>query len=54
MRVTCGDREYPLSLPAGTRDALVNGSWDGTGQLLENLDQVRSVAASLPYVSGAW
>ena len=54
MRVTCGDRAYPLSLPAGTRDALVNGSWDGTGQLLENLDQVRSVAASLPYVSGAW
>ena len=54
MRVTCGDREYPLSLPAGTRDALVNGSWDGTGQLLENLDQVRGVAASLPYVSGAW
>jgi hypothetical protein len=32
----------------------VNGSWDATGQLLENLDQVRSVAASLPYVSGAW
>jgi 3-isopropylmalate/(R)-2-methylmalate dehydratase small subunit len=54
MTVTCGGKDYPLLLPSGTRDALVNGSWDATGQLLENLDQVRSVAASLPYVSGSW
>ena len=54
MKVTCGGNAYPLSMPSGARDALVNGSWDGTGQLLENLDQVRAVAASLPYVSGAW
>jgi 3-isopropylmalate/(R)-2-methylmalate dehydratase small subunit len=54
MKVTCSGKAYPLSMPSGTRDALVNGSWDATGQLLENFDQVRTVAASLPYVSGAW
>jgi 3-isopropylmalate/(R)-2-methylmalate dehydratase small subunit len=54
MTVTCGGKEYPLSLPSGARDALVNGSWDATGQLLENVDQVRAVAARLPYVSAAW
>ena len=35
-----------------TRDAFLNGSWDATGQLLENLDRSASVAARLPYVSG--
>jgi 3-isopropylmalate/(R)-2-methylmalate dehydratase small subunit len=54
MKVTCGGKAYPLSLPSGARDALVNGSWDATGQLLENFDQVRAVAGRLPYVSGAW
>jgi 3-isopropylmalate/(R)-2-methylmalate dehydratase small subunit len=54
MKVTCGGKEYPLSLPSGARDALVNGSWDATGQLLEDFAEVRAVAARLPYVSGAW
>jgi 3-isopropylmalate/(R)-2-methylmalate dehydratase small subunit len=54
MKVTCGGKAYSLSLPSGARDALVNGSWDATGQLLDNFDQVREVAARLPYVSGAW
>ena len=54
MTVTCGGTQYPLTLPSGARDALVNGSWDATGQLLENFNEVRAVAASLPYVSAAW
>ena len=54
MTVTCGQARYDISLPSGARDALLNGSWDGTGLLLENLDQVRQVAAGLPYVSNSW
>jgi len=54
MTVTCGGRPFPLSLPSAARDALLHGSWDGTGLLVENLDQVRQVAARLPYVSQSW
>jgi hypothetical protein len=39
-------------LPAAARDAFLNGSWDATGLLLENFDEVRAVAERLPYVSG--
>jgi 3-isopropylmalate/(R)-2-methylmalate dehydratase small subunit len=52
MRVKAGGREHELSLPPGARDAFVNGSWDATGLLLENDEEVRAVAARLPYVSG--
>jgi hypothetical protein len=31
---------------------LLNGTWDATGLLLENLDDVRARARQLPYVSG--
>jgi hypothetical protein len=36
-------------MPPSARDALTSGLWDGTGMLLQNLDQVREVAARLPY-----
>jgi hypothetical protein len=39
-------------VPAGAREAFTAGTWDATGQLLDNFDQVRNVAKSLPYVSG--
>ena len=54
MTVTCGQARHEISLPSAARDALLHGSWDGTGLLLENLDQVRQVAAGLPYVSNSW
>ena len=53
MRVTCGEARYRLSLPAARATRSSNGSWDATGLLLENLDQVREVAGRLPYVSGS-
>ena len=52
MRVTAAGREHEITLPSGARDAFLNGSWDATGLLLENFDQVQAVAARLPYVSG--
>lgn len=44
---TCG-----AVVPAGAREAFAAGTWDATGLLLHQFDQVRNVAAQLPYVSG--
>ena len=54
MKVTAGGRTFDISLPAGAREAFLEGTWDATGLLLENYDQVRAVAASLPYVTASW
>lgn len=54
MRVTAQGRAFELSLPATAREALLDGSWDATGLLLDEFDQVRAVATQLPYVSGKW
>jgi len=52
MQVSAAGRSFPVSLPSAARDAFLNGSWDATGLLLENFDEVRAVAQRLPYVSG--
>jgi len=44
-----GDVRFPFSMKPGAREALLHGLWDPIGQLLEHTDDVRSVAASLPY-----
>ena len=54
MRVGAGGREYELSLPAGVRDAFLDGSWDATGLLREKPDEIDALADRLPYVSGRW
>jgi 3-isopropylmalate/(R)-2-methylmalate dehydratase small subunit len=54
MRVTVAGQAYELSLPPAAREAFLDGSWDATGLLLENYDEVRMVASRLPYVSGNW
>ena len=41
-------------MPAPARDAFLDGSWDATGLLLENYEDVRALAARLPYVTGNW
>ena len=51
MRVTAGGASYAIALPAAAREAFMDGSWDATGLLLENLDEVRAVAARLPYAN---
>jgi 3-isopropylmalate/(R)-2-methylmalate dehydratase small subunit len=51
MRVSAGGRAYEVFLPNAARDAFLDGSWDATGLLLEDFDQVRAVAARLPYVT---
>ena len=45
-------RTVPLGMPAAVRDSLLTGQWDATGLLLADFDDVRRVAAGLPYVAG--
>ncbi len=42
----------PISLPESTRQALITGEWDATGLLLDRYDDVRALAARLPYLNG--
>jgi len=50
--VTAGDLKIAATLPAAVRDAFVSGQWNPTAMLLDKFDDVKSVANSLPYVSG--
>ena len=52
MTVEGASLRISADMPASARDALTSGLWDGTGMLLQNLDQVRAVAARLPYTRG--
>jgi len=44
------DTQWALSIKPGAREALQKGLWDPIGQLLEGKEQIRTVAASLPYM----
>jgi 3-isopropylmalate/(R)-2-methylmalate dehydratase small subunit len=50
MRATAGTLDIAVHLPAAARDALITGRWDGLGLLLQDFDQVRAFAATLPYL----
>ena len=52
MTITGGELSIPVQLPPAARDGFLDGSWDATGLLLERFDEVRVVAARLPYLSG--
>jgi 3-isopropylmalate/(R)-2-methylmalate dehydratase small subunit len=51
MRVTAAGRSFEVTLPSAARDSFLDGSWDATGLLLEDFEQVRAVAERLPYVT---
>jgi 3-isopropylmalate/(R)-2-methylmalate dehydratase small subunit len=48
--VRAGDQRWPLSIKPGAREALRKGLWDPIGQLLDGKEQIRAVAAALPYM----
>ncbi len=48
--IRSGEREWPLQLPAGARQMLLSGQWDGTGQLLANDRELQTAAERLPYL----
>ena len=41
-----------VSVDDSARDALLTGTWDATGLLLDDFDVVRGVASRVPYIRG--
>ena len=50
--VAAGGVTFTARLPHALRDAFVSGQWNPTAMLLDRFEEVRAVAASLPYVRG--
>jgi 3-isopropylmalate/(R)-2-methylmalate dehydratase small subunit len=50
--ITAGTARIQATLPAALRDAFLSGQWNPTAMLLDRFDEVRAVAASLPYIRG--
>lgn len=50
--VTAGALTIAAALPPALRDGFLSGQWNPTAMLLDRFDEVRTVAARLPYVSG--
>ena len=45
--ITGGGASFPLTIPAGAREAFLSGRWDAASLLLEKFEEVRAVAARL-------
>ena len=52
LRATYRGVEYPITMPAGPRNQLLEGTWDATRILLSAGEQIEATAARLPYVGG--
>jgi len=50
--VTSRAGTVPAALPDGTRQQLLEGTWDGTAVLLEAAEDIERTAAALPYLRG--
>ena len=50
--VTSRAGTVPCTIPDGTRQQLLEGTWDATGMLLDGADDVTRTAEGLPYVQG--
>ena len=45
-------RQVPADIEDSVRDALLTGTWDATGMLVDDFDVVRGVASRIPYIRG--
>ena len=52
LQVECADLRLAIALPAAARESFLEGSWDATGLLLEEFEQVERTMARLPYLNG--
>ena len=50
--VTAGTLQMTASLPPALRDSFISGQWNPTAMLLDRFDEVKAVAARLPYLNG--
>ena len=51
-KLTCGESEIDIHMREHHRNTLMEGLWDSTTLLLENLDNVQNLYDSLPYTGG--
>jgi 3-isopropylmalate/(R)-2-methylmalate dehydratase small subunit len=52
LRCEAGPFSCALAMPPHVRQAFMSGEWDTAGLLLDRYDEVRAVAARLPYLTG--
>ena len=50
-KVSIADMDFPATLPDHAKEALVTGRWDAIADLLEGIPDVRTQAATLPYMA---
>lgn len=50
--LSADDLRVEVGVDNSARDALLNGTWDATGMLLDDFDVVRGVAERVPYIRG--
>ena len=50
--VTAGPLRLTATLPPALREGFLSGQWNPTAMLLDRFDEVRAVAARLPYIRG--
>jgi 3-isopropylmalate/(R)-2-methylmalate dehydratase small subunit len=51
MQVSTADFSISVAMGEGSRNMFISGTWDACGQLVAQSAQIRTTAASLPYVS---
>lgn len=50
-KLSIADTDFPVTIASHAHEALVSGKWDAIADLLDGLDDVRSRAATLPYMA---
>jgi len=50
--ITAGSLRLAATLPPAVRDGFLSGQWNPTAMLLDRFEEVRAVAARLPYIRG--
>jgi 3-isopropylmalate/(R)-2-methylmalate dehydratase small subunit len=50
--IAAGPLRFTVSVPDALREAFLSGQWNPTAMLLDRFDEVRAVAARLPYLRG--
>ena len=53
MEARYGSSTIPLTMGEGPRQMFLGGTWDATGQLVAQAEQIKATATTLPYVSWA-
>ena len=50
LTLSYGDQKISLIFNEGARQMLVTGKWDSCGQLIQNIEEIKITASTLPYL----